>query len=81
MLFRSPVMESDNSSVSLSMTGTPIDNNIFITSEKENGIRASGASIVIVDPQNNCTITGAKNAINQSGTSMVDPDGCTLVGN
>jgi hypothetical protein len=75
------IKSQDNSSVSLSMTGTPIDNNIFITSEKENGIRASGASIVIVDPQNNCTITGAKNAINQSGTSMVDPDGCTLVGN
>jgi hypothetical protein len=75
------IKSQDNSSVSLSMTGTPIDNNIFITSEKENGIRASGSSIVMVDPQNNCTITGAKNAISQSGTSVVDPDGCTLVGN
>ena len=75
------IKSQDNSSVSLSMTGTPIDNNIFITSDKENGIRASGSSIVMVDPQNNCTITGAKNAISQSGTSVVDPDGCTLVGN
>ena len=75
------IKSQDNSSVSLSMTGTPIDNNIFITSEKENGIRASGSSFVMVDPQNNCTITGAKNAIRQSGISIVLPDGCTLVGN
>lgn len=75
------IKSQDNSSVSLSMTATPIANNIFITSDKENGIRASGASVVIVDPQFNCTITGAKNAINQSGTSVVDPDGCTLVSN
>jgi len=75
------IKSQDNSSVSLSMTANPIANNIFITSDKENGIRASGASVVIVDPQLNCTITGAKNAINQSGSSVVDPDGCTLVGN
>jgi hypothetical protein len=75
------VKSQDNSSVSLSMTGNPIANNIFITSDKENGIRASGSSVVIVDPQLNCTITGAKNAISKSGTSTVEPDGCTLVGN
>ena len=75
------IKSQDNSSVTLSMTASPVDNNIFITSNKENGIRASGASVVIVDPQFNCTITGAKDAIRQSGTSVVDPDGCTLVGN
>lgn len=75
------IKSQDNSSVSLAMTGSPIANNIFITSDRENGIRASGSSVVIVDPQLNCTITGAKNAISQTGTSTVDPDGCTLVGN
>jgi len=75
------IKSQDNSTVTLSMTNTPVANNIFITSDKENGIRASGSSVVIVDPQFNCTITGAKNAISQSGSSTVDPDGCTLVGN
>ncbi|MCH7519398.1 MAG: hypothetical protein IH964_10290 [Candidatus Dadabacteria bacterium] len=75
------INSQDNSSVTLSMTINPVANNIFITSNKENGIRASGSSVVIVDPELNCTITGAKDAIRQSGTSVVDPDGCTLVGN
>ena len=75
------INSQDNSSVTLSMTINPVANNIFITSNKENGIRASGSSVVIVDPELNCTITGAKDAIRQSGTSTVDPDGCTLVGN
>jgi len=75
------IKSQDNSSVTLSMTNNPVANNIFITSNKENGIRASGSSMVIVDPELNCTITGAKDAIRQSGTSTVDPDGCTLVGN
>jgi len=74
------INSQDNSSVTLSMTNNPVANNIFITSNKENGIRASGSSVVIVDPELNCTITGAKDAIRQSGTN-VDPDGCTLVGN
>ncbi len=73
------IKSKDNSSVTLAMTSDAEDNNIFITSTKENGIRASGSSNVLIDPQNQCTITGAKNAINQSGTSTVDPDGCTLV--
>jgi hypothetical protein len=73
------IKAKDNTVVRLSMSNNPIDNNIFITSTKENGIRASGAANVTVDPQNLCTISGAKNAINQSGTSVVDPDGCTLV--
>ena len=73
------IRSRENSSVTLAMTNNSEDNNIFITSTRENGIRASGSSNVLIDPQNLCTITGAKDAINQSGTSVVDPDGCTLV--
>ena len=73
------IRSRDNSVVRLAMTINAVDNNIFITSTRENGIRASGASDVTVDPQNDCTITGAKNAINESGTATIDPDGCTLV--
>ena len=73
------IKSQDNSSVTLSMTLNPFDNNIFVTSNKENGIRSSGSSVVFVDPQNNCTITGAKDAVRQSGTSTVNTTTCTLV--
>ncbi|GJM16337.1 MAG: hypothetical protein DHS20C13_16640 [Thermodesulfobacteriota bacterium] len=73
------IKSQDNSSVTLSMTLNPLDNNIFVTSNRENGIRASGSSVVFVDPQNNCTITGAKDAVRQSGTSTVNTTTCTLV--
>lgn len=76
---RDGIRTKDNTSVTLAMTNNAVDNNIFITSTRENGIRASGSSNVLIDPQNQCTISGAKNAINRSGTSTVDPDGCTLV--
>ena len=73
------IKSQDNSSVTLSMTLNPFDNNIFVTSNKENGIRSSGSSVVFVDPQNSCTITGAKDAVRQSGTSTVNTTTCTLV--
>lgn len=72
------IKAKDNTIVRLAMSANPVDNNIFITSTKENGIRASGSSDITIDPQNDCTISGEKDAINQSGTSSVDPDGCTL---
>jgi len=73
------IKSQDNSSVTLSMTLNPFDNNIFVTSNNENGIRSSGSSVVFVDPQNNCTITGSKDAVRQSGTSTVNTTTCTLV--
>jgi hypothetical protein len=72
------IKSQDNSSVTLSMTQNPFDNNIFVTSNRENGIRASGSSVVFVDPQNNCAITAAKDAVRQSGTSTVNTTTCTL---
>lgn len=76
------IRTKDSSFVRVARTMNPINNNISISSTKENGIRASGASQVIVDPQNNCVISGAKDAIRQSGTSIVNPSSCTLaVGN
>lgn len=72
------IKSQDNSSVTLSQTLNPFDNNIFITSNRENGIRSSGSSVVFVDPQNNCAITAAKDAVRQSGTSMVNTTTCTL---
>ena len=73
------IKTSNDSFVRVTETVTPVDNNIFITSLKEHGIKAAGASEVEINPQNDCSISGAKSAIDQSGTSSVDPDGCTLV--
>ena len=74
------IKSNNNAVVRIAQTVTPIDNNIFIASLNENGIRAAGSSEVIIDPENTCTISGgtSKPAINQSGAATVDPDGCTL---
>lgn len=73
------IKTSNESFVRVTQTVTPVDNNIFITSLREHGIKASGSSEVEINPQNDCSISGAKSAIDQSGSAVVDPDGCTLV--
>ena len=73
------IKTSNESFVRVTQTVTPVDNNIFITSLKENGIRAAGSSEVEINPQNDCSISAAKSAIDQKDSSVVDPDGCTLI--
>lgn len=73
------IKTSNDSFVRVTQTVTPVDNNIFISSVKEHGIRATGSSQVEINPQNDCTISGAKSAIDQKDSSVVDPDGCTLI--
>lgn len=73
------IKTSNDSFVRVTETVTPVDNNIFITSLREHGIRAAGSSEVEINPQNDCSISGAKSAIDQKDSSVVDPDGCTLV--
>ena len=73
------IRSQDNSSVTISMTTNPVANNIFITSDKQNGIRTSGNSLVLIDPQLNCTITGDKQAVRISGNSRAETGTCTLV--
>lgn len=73
------IKSQDNSSVTVSMALSSTGNNIFITSENQNGIRSSGNSAVLVDPQFNCTVTGDKQAVRISGNSTVDTKTCTLV--
>ena len=74
------IKANNNAVVTISQTVTPIDNNIFIDSSKENGIKTSGSSEVIVDPQNICKISGGDNklAINPTGASTIEPGICTL---
>lgn len=73
------IKSSNDSFVRVTQTVTPVNNNIFITSLREHGIKAAGNAEVEINPQNNCSISGAKSAIDQGGSSVVDPDGCTLV--
>ncbi|MFI5322135.1 MAG: hypothetical protein ACHQ6U_01090, partial [Thermodesulfobacteriota bacterium] len=75
------VSTNNNSVVRVTKTATPVNINIFITSLKGFGINAAGSSQVEINPQNSCSISGGggNSAINQSPTSSVDPDGCTLV--
>jgi hypothetical protein len=55
------------------------DNGIFVSSNTENGIRSTGTSEVILDPQVTCTIFGSNNAISASSSAFIDPDGCVLI--
>jgi len=73
------IKTSNDSFVRVTETVTPVDNNIFITSLREHGIRSAGNSEVEINPQNDCSISGGKSAVNQTGSSSVDTDGCTLV--
>ncbi len=78
---RDGIRTNNNTFVRLARTVTPVDNNIFIASLRENGIRTAGSSAVEIDPQNQCTISGGngKSAVVQSGTSSVNPSTCTLI--
>ena len=73
------IKTSNDSFVRVTETVTPVDNNIFITSLREHGIKAAGNSEVEINPQNDCSISGAKSALDVTGSASVDPDGCTLV--
>lgn len=68
------VRSRNDSSVFLSS-----DNGIFISSNTDNGIRATGTSEVILDPLITCTIFGSSNAISEGSTAVIDPDGCVLI--
>jgi acetyltransferase-like isoleucine patch superfamily enzyme len=76
---KNAISTSNDSFVRVTQTITPVDNNIFITSLKGYGIKSAGSSQVEINPQNTCSISGTKSATSQSGTSSIDPDGCTLI--
>ncbi len=68
------IRSSNDSSVFISS-----DNGIFISSNTANGIRSTGTSEVILDPQVTCTIFGSTNAISEGSSAFMDPDGCVLI--
>jgi hypothetical protein len=68
------IRSTNESSVFLSS-----DNGIFVSSNTDRGIRSTGTSEVILDPQVTCTIFGSNNAISASSSAFIDPDGCVLI--
>jgi hypothetical protein len=68
------IRSSNDSSVFISS-----DNGIIISSNTANGIRSTGTSEVILDPQVTCTIFGSTNAISEGSNAFIDPDGCVLI--
>lgn len=76
---RDAVISFDSTFVRVGETSDPVDNGVLIQSANLNGINAAGNSVVEIDPQNNqCSISGGRQAVNVSGNASVDTDGCTL---
>ena len=72
------ILTLDDSSVDVGQTSNPIDNTITIESANQFGINAAGNSIVNIDPQNQCSISGGRMAVNINTNATVDTSNCTL---
>lgn len=56
------------------------NNSVEVRSFDADGVNTTGTSVVTFTPQNNnCTIRGANEAVNEGSNSTVNTDGCTLV--
>jgi len=74
-------IRTDNSStVFVGQTIAPTANTVFISSNRNFGIRGLGNSTVSIEPQGICTISGADGATKVTGNSKVMTGSCTLVG-
>jgi len=74
------IRSSNNSTVFVGKTFTPVSNTVSISSNRNFGIRGSEDSFVVIEPQGTCTISGADGAIRVTGNSIVTTGSCTLVG-
>lgn len=72
------ILTLDDSLVEVGQTSNPIDNTITIESANQFGINAAGNSIVNIDPENECSISGGRMAVNINTNASVDTSTCTL---
>jgi len=72
------ILTLDDSSVDVGQTSNPIDNTVTIESANQFGINAAGNSIVNIVPQNQCSISGGRMAVNINTNASVDTSNCTL---
>jgi hypothetical protein len=72
------ILTLDDSLVEIGQSSNPINNTITIESANQFGINAAGNSIVNIDPQNQCSISGGRMAVNINTNASVDTSNCTL---
>jgi len=68
----------DDSSVEIGQTTNPINNTVTITSANQFGINAAGNSVVTINPENQCSISGGSGAVNEFASGTVGTSNCTL---
>jgi hypothetical protein len=74
------IRSREESSVSIGQVFNANNNSVEVRSFDDNGVNTTGTAVVTFTPQNNnCTIRGADDAVNEGSDSTVDIDGCTLV--
>lgn len=75
---RDAISTLDDGFVEVGQTLSPVNNTIVIQSTNQFGINASGNSTVDINPQNECSISGDRGAVNVSGSATVNTSSCTL---
>lgn len=72
------IITLDASSVEIGQTTNPINNTVSIASANGFGINAGGTSVVTINPENECSISGGNEAVNDFGSGSVGTSNCTL---
>ena len=72
------IITLDDSSVEIGQTTNPINNTVTISSENQFGINAAGNSVVTINPENECSISGGNEAVNDFAGGTVSTSTCTL---
>lgn len=72
------IITLDASSVEIGQTTNPINNTVSIASANGFGINAGGTSVVTINPENECSISGGREAVNDFGSGTVSTSNCTL---
>lgn len=77
---RDAILALDDAFIGVGQSSSPVNNTITIESFNQFGINASGDSVVDIDPQNQCSISGGRGATNINGNASVNTSTCTLSG-
>jgi len=75
---RDAILALDDALIEVGQTSNPANNTIIIQSANQFGINAAGNSIVDIDPQNQCSISGGRGALNINSNASVNTSSCTL---
>lgn len=74
------IRSREESTVNIGQVFNATNNSVEVRSFDADGVNTSGTAQVTFTPQNNnCSIRGANEAVNEGSNSTVDTNGCTLV--